>query len=247
MHKYHPNIVSQLILLKNLLNISLFFLCLLFSSHLQGQDSIRNTDDIYGLDPVLHNGKQYLYYPPPGTAGHQYFASATYPSGSLWIRGQQYDNQRLNYDIYHQQLILFYKNTDGSGKTIVVSDAWLEKFTLGNYNFMTFSGKDTVTQIYQYLGESPVKILYKWRKDWILEPSMGASLYIFTRPAKEKFILKDHILSAYNSNRSFIQIFSPAQQPQIKKYMRQHRIKVKKADDAKMTGFIEFINKNFWE
>lgn len=207
------------------------------------QDSIIDSDDVYGLDPVLLNGKLYNYYPPPGTGGSQYFSGSFYPTGSVWIRGVEYDSMRLNYDVYHQQLILFYKKPDGSNKTISVSDAWVDAFTLGSTRFIFKMTADSGKRIYQELGAGPQKLLYAWSKNWVMDPSVGAYVYIFTPAVKTQYLFSDNKMLLFATNRSFIKLFSTAAQPVVRKYIRQNRIRVKKASDAKMSQLMEYINK----
>ncbi len=217
-------------------------LLLLITAIVFGQEPGKGSDTIYGLDPVLHNGKLYTYYPPPGTGGHQYFVSSTYPTGTIRVRGNTYTNQRLNYDVYNQQLILFYRNYDGSGKTIMVSDAWLEGFSFGSTSFIMLPSADSVKHIYQELGSGLNKILYLWRKDWMLEPSMGAHLYIFTPMVKEKFLYSGNKMLSFRNNRTFLRLFSIDKQLLIKRYMRQQHLNINKAPDSQVVALLDFIN-----
>ncbi|MHC1707296.1 MAG: hypothetical protein AB9842_07205 [Bacteroidales bacterium] len=225
-----------------LVRILIFSLLTLLYHTVPAQDENQSVSSLIGIDPVLHNGKQYTYYPPLGTGGHQYYSSSHYPTGKLWIRGNVYENQRLNYDVYNQHLILFYKDADGSGKTIIVSDAWLEAFTLGSSKFIFIPDNDSIKHIYQEIGNGSMKVLFRWRKEWILEPSVGAHMYIFTSPAREMFLFENSSLRAFNNNRSFVNLFKTEEQALVKKYLRQHHIKIKKADTDKIVRLVDYIN-----
>src|SRR5512145_1757956 len=118
--------------MKSLMRSLLINFLLILPGMLPAQMAASNLDEVYGLDPVLYNGKKYTYFLPSGTGGHQYLFSPDYFVGSVTIKGQTFEGITLNYDICNQQLLLQYAIEAGSLRIIEVSKAWLESFTLGN-------------------------------------------------------------------------------------------------------------------
>jgi hypothetical protein len=209
---------------------------------LHAQETISTLDEVYGLDPLLYNGKRYSYFPPPETKGTQFFNGTEAVTGSIIIRGIKYVQLTLKYDLINQQLILFYDNNVDAINQLVISDAWLEAFDLDNSHFEMLSVKDTIPKIYQVLGSEKLQIAYSWRKDVLLDNGFGAINHVFSPPIKSMFLYTGTSLLKYNNNRSFISLLDSGIQTDVKKYMRKNHINVKKSPDHLITGLLKYCN-----
>ena len=63
----------------------------------------------YGLDQELVNGVQY-FNRYRATLGHPYFLGDMFQMGSATIRGRNYSDVKLKYDLFSQHLEVKYKN-----------------------------------------------------------------------------------------------------------------------------------------
>jgi hypothetical protein len=219
-----------------------FFLLLIFflSGRLMSQDVAAGYDRVYGLDPVLYNGKKYSYFLPPGTGGNQFIFSPDFFTGDVTIKGELFKAVTLNYDIYNQQLLLKYVDETGAFDIIIISNAWLEGFHLGDMEFKYLSLADG-PRYYQVIGNGHFRILYYRRKDLKLDVSYGGSHHTFTPPVKSQYVLIEGRLQPFSNKRSLIAIFDPGLKPQIKNYFHINKIKLKKASDKTMTELINYI------
>jgi hypothetical protein len=217
----------------------LLLLLAMISNTAISQSLSDNHDPVYGYDPLLYNGRMYYFY-QPGTGGTQYLHENFDPQGTITFRGVTFSNLSINYDVYNQLLVLKYKDAIGSNKLIEVSYAWLESFTLGGYSFEYISESNSTRRIYQVLGSGNKKILYFYRKDMLLHNQTISGLYYFSKTIKEKYVFNDNHIVKFNTNKSFLAAFSPAQQVLIKKYIRKQNINVKKANDAILTDLINY-------
>lgn len=220
---------SILLLLMALVSISAF-----------AQQSSDNLDPLYGLDPLLYNGRIYYFYPLPGTGGTQYLSDEFDLHGSITLRGTTYQDVNINYDIYNQQLVLKFKDALGSSKIIEVSQAWLESFVLHGKFFEVFPVSGSTKQIYQVLGTGDKKILYSHTKKLRLHTQTISGLYYFSKTITEKYVYNQNRIVKFNSNRSFLSAFSPGEQVMIKKYLRKQNINVKNSTEATQYELINF-------
>jgi hypothetical protein len=200
------------------------------------------TDQVYGSDPLLINGRYYSFFPPLSTGGSQFFADPQFEVGSATIRGVTYTDLILNYDIYNQQLLLNYKNKTGAANLIIVSDAWLEKFSLKGIDFEMITIQDTLKRIFQVLGTGANRILYYWKKDLKLDSFYGAKNYTFSFARKEMNMLSGNQIFKYWNNKSFYFLFDPEKRIAVKEYIRRRKISVRKAIDQTMTELITYCN-----
>lgn len=228
--------------MKILFRLSLIILLLFAWSGVFAQITTSDLDKAYGLDPLLYNGKYYSYFVPRWTEGTQFLNGPDAVKGFVTKRGVTYDNLLLKYDVYNQQLILQYKTNTGADHLIIISDVWLEKFNLGDVHFEMLAIQDTLRRIYQVMGTGPIRALYSWSKKLDITNQIGSENHVFLPSMKESYLLIDTKLLKYKKNRSFVRLFDPAKQVVLKKYLRQHKIKVKKASNQVVTELINYCN-----
>ncbi len=216
---------------------------LLFNlSGISAQQSSIVSDNVYGSDPSLYNGRHYTFFLPLNTGGNQYFFSPSFEIGSATIRSVTYNELSLNYDIYNQQLILQYKNNLGATSLIIISDAWLESFNFKGLNFEMISSQDTLERIYQVLGVGPNRILYYWGKKLNLDSFQGSKNHIFSAAMKEMNVYTGNKILRYQNNKIFYSLFDADKRIAIKEYLHKNNINVKKATDQTMTELIFYCN-----
>lgn len=219
------------------------------------QGFYQEADMVYGLDPVLYNGRKYSYFLPPGTGGTQYIYSGEYTDGEIIIEShgesvtfggvdaasKNSSNFLLNYDVYNQKLLLKYPDETGAEQIIEVSEAWLKGFSLGSSKFI-YLQLNNESRFFQALGDGKYLILYHWRKNLKLENSGGRAVYSFTNPMRTRYVLIDGKPVSYGSKNSFVRLFDPAGSERIKEYMKVNRINLKKSPDSEIAALINFIS-----
>ncbi len=135
----------------------IFLSITLVSNTLYSQHSFYSLD---GIDPVLYNGRQYSFILSNKTQGHPYIYTPDYEPGYVRIRGRLFNNVLLNYDIYNQELVLKYKDLQGSVSYIMLSKAWLNKFSLHNNEFELIDTGDGQKGFFQVIAHDTLKVLY---------------------------------------------------------------------------------------
>lgn len=225
--------------------LSCVFLLLIwgiFLCRVSAQSSEDLSDKVYGHDPLLINGRAYNFFPPAGTGGTPFLFGSFDEKGSVSLRGVTYSAQKLNYDIYNQQLILEYKNPVGSVGLIQISGAWLQHFTIYNRYFEMATTTDSAGRIYQMIGNGAAKVLYYHYKELFIDTRTLSRSHYFPDAITEKYVLLDNRIIRYTNNRSFANAFGRARKDVIKKHLRRNKIKVRKANDGVMTEVINYCN-----
>lgn len=198
--------------------------------------------DIYGLSPVLYNGKYYTYSPPANTKGNQFFVDKNFFEGSVRIKGNLYDSLTLNYDIFNQRLIMEFYTVEKNRLLISLSNAWLDSFTLGQKHFKALKINGGNKEFYQAFGHGYYKILYYWHKNMNFVISTGTSYYVFSKPYKTTLLLSGNNAKSFKSNSQFIRLFDKKTRSVIAKFIRQHNINIKRAGDQEIQELINFCN-----
>jgi len=194
----------------------------------------------YGSDADLVNGEKY-FYPYSTSDGDPFFI---FESGSskLRIKGKEFEEQSLRYDIYNHLLILDYKDVYGGTTSLVLRNEWVESFSLGSLQFKGILGPEGERNFFQVITESRISCLYRWSKDYQLNLNSGVQNYYFTEPQKEAFLFVADQFYSFRSTRSFLKAFDQEQQKAIKLFIRQAKIKVKNSTDSQMRHLIEYCN-----
>lgn len=197
---------------------------------------------VYGLDPLLYNGRNYSFSLSHETIGHPFLHTQNYESGNVLIRNEKFEDILLNYDIYNQELILKYQDIHGADNLIKLSKAWLRGFYLYSREFISLETENGQKEFFQVIGRDSLKVLYHWEKKMTLSKEVGKSNYHFSEPGKAMYLYKHGVFYRFKNNKSFIEYFEPDLRDSIKKYLAQYKISVKKASDENMLSLINHCN-----
>jgi hypothetical protein len=222
-------------------NFPVFSLILLFIS-LSSLTYAQDIGSVYGLDPLLYNGRNYSFSLSNETIGHPFLNTQNYKTGYVVIRNEKFEDILLNYDIYNQELILKYQDLHGADNLIKLSKAWLRSFYLNNNEFVSLETENGQERFFQVIGRDSLKILYHWEKKMSLSKEVGKSNYHFSEPGKVMYLFRNEVFYRFKNNNSFIEYFEPGQKDLIKIHLAQYKINVKKASDESMLNLINYCN-----
>lgn len=225
-----------------MLRFLLLLLSIFLSNTIQviAQDKI-DDNQIYGLDPVIYNGKVYNYFPGVGVKGNQYFEQKDYVEGTISIRDHTYENLLLNYDILNQQLILKYVDPQGSNRLLIVSEAWLKKFSIGNEQFSIISNADGQKIIVQTLNKGILQMHIMWSKKLVAEINLVDEHYKFNEN-KLLYISSKNSFEEYNSTKDILALLSKENQLLTKSFLKKNKIKSRTTKEADLIMLLEFCN-----
>lgn len=209
-------------------------------SKLCAQDAYEVSDKRYGPDPFLFNGKKYTFHLPPGTEGHQFFRSPEFTAGVVYIGETAYPAERLNYDVYHQDILLKYGNDAGAEGIISLSKEIIGGFCLGESVFRLDSMPGAERTIFQVIEGGGLVILMRWKKTFRLDMAYGSDHYVFSPAERESYLLRAESYHPYGNRKTFLAAFDPDHQPEIRKYLKSNRINLKKATDRSLTDLLTY-------
>lgn len=203
-------------------------------------DYLAECERKYGSDTDLVNGEKY-FYPYRNVMGNPFFFENS-RKAVITIHEKEFDDQMLRYDIYNQKLILDYKDLYGASSSLVLRNEWVESFSFDDQRFVKMDGPDGKAGFFQVVNDGPITCVYRWSKNYQLNLTSGVQSYYFTEPVKEAYLVIDGHFHPYRNNSTFIKAFDTDTQKQIKQFMRQSRIKVKRAPDPQIRHLVEYCN-----
>ncbi|MGW8314936.1 MAG: hypothetical protein ACWGNV_04990 [Bacteroidales bacterium] len=202
---------------------------------------IRNYfDRSYGSDYNLLNGRRYyLYY---SSNSHPFLSSEQSQPGDLILGGIPYHGVPINYDLYQQELLLQYISQSGETRQVILNSEQVDEFVLEGKVFrkISFEGRDRGYAQVIRADELEFYIFYSKKLNYT--PSMNTTPYHYTKLAKHIYLERDGTAEPVGSRGTFLQQFDPGNRQAIKQYMKQQRIRLKKASDDALTGLLRFCD-----
>ncbi len=207
-----------------------------------GYNAIRaDAEERYGPDADLLNGEKYNYA-YRSDRGTPFFEVPGDPLALVQIKGKIYENQKIRFDIYNQLMVLDYLDRSGAPGSIILRDEWTDDIRIGAFLFKKFPDAKGNRRFGQVIFEGSFSCLYFWEKNYLPDLHEGENHYYFTEPMRQAVVINQGNSTPFTGNRSFLDCYPDGQVVQIKKYLKEQRIRVKKAPDQEMMKLMEYIN-----
>jgi len=214
---------------------------MLFNLDMKGQGLINDFDDVYGMNPVLYNGRIYVDYYDASVKGNQFLDSPKYKSGSIQINHQVFENQYLNYDIFKQKLLLSFKNYNQTLRILDVPIQNIQSFSLLGQDFIIYTMPDSALKIFQIIGKDALPIYLHWEKEMKTTTSTSVYDYRFTEARRQIWIVKSNQIQMLSNNKSLLKLYSNEQAIEIKKWLKDQRIKINRASNHQLQLLAEYL------
>jgi hypothetical protein len=210
----------------------------------QAEELISFSDYVFGKDVRLVNGRIYSQ-PQTKAYGHPFIKGSEWMQGSVDINGKNFSSLKLNYDIYQDYLIYLDESPDGNKVVLLLDKNKVTNFTLEDHSFITLrpSGINNITesQYFEILYEGEVSLFNRWIKKFEVINTQEFPAGRFLETKITRYLMKDNELRKV-SNRFVLLKLCEDRKGEIRKYLRRHRIYVRKAQDEQLAGLIEYYN-----
>lgn len=228
--------------MKALKFISILVLCFLGVHDLYSQTLKEKIDAIYGLSPILYNGKIYSEFYGDKVKGHQFLLEKQTIKGDLIVQNQSFKNQQLNLDIYQQKVLLKYSDQNNAIQLIEISQHHLSEFSLEEKNFRVALEADSSFIIYQIIGNGSHQIFLNWYKKLQTISSNSSYDYQFSEAKKWMYLVIDSQWLSITNNKSLIKKIEEAKQKDLKRWLKENRIKIQKANDHQLYFLTNYLD-----
>lgn len=195
-----------------------------------GPQSESTERSLYGTDDLLALGSPYR--PVFRRAkGHQYYSSNEVDvSGQLWIKGVQFSDIPLLYDLELDELVGKVLLADSSTATLVFETIWLDSFILHDQLFYTAESVITSSDTRDYLAfiyRGSNTFFLEFNKSFIDSYNKSTPYGRYSEQRQRILLLKDNELLNITSPKKLFEIF-PDKKDEIKAYLKSNRIRYRK-------------------
>ncbi|MFC2098349.1 hypothetical protein ACFLSP_01255 [Bacteroidota bacterium] len=198
-------------------------------------------NELYGPDQFLVNGVRY-YNTHISMDGHKFYGEDEFTRGKLVLEDNQYHDVFLKYNLLDQQLILQHFFNKQVYYEIILSNSRISEFELDGKIFRKCYFPSTDTRFFQVLGDGDLACYYHWTKMLVTTYTESYRQGEFSNQKRKSYLLWQSKLYEFKGARSFARIFAQ-DQSQVLRYIRNNRIRIKKATDAEMKELIIQCNR----
>jgi len=195
----------------------------------------------YGQDQELVNGKQY-YNIHLLSSGNPYLLGGPTHKGSVTINGKQYEDIRLRYDIYYQQLEVDYQTINGANNEVILVSDRLDEFTVGELLFRRIVNNEGQGQFYQEIGDGKLVVYVSWEKKLVPVSGDSQILEYFTSAKRSYLVQLDGTDHTFKNRKQFIKLLPEVLQKDVKKLMKSYNINLSNASPAQLTVLMEAVS-----
>lgn len=229
-------------------NLSLTLLFTLFYIVVAAQNEatssfVKCVEEHYGTSNLLVNGRTYKKQ-HPRASGNPYFKFDDWTKGTIYINGIAYVDELIKYDLVQNEVVLKKILVNGTSNQIVLNDNIVDSFSLQEHLFIsniiafgTNEKRGFTEKIYDHNFQC-----YRnqdKRFDGVFSDRQPHGN--FTSPVAVYFIKKDGVVHSISKKKDLLAQFD-AKKSAIKKFMKQNKIKLKKASKSQLSQLMKFID-----
>ncbi len=198
-------------------------------------------DQVYGLSPILFNGKIYSDFYNHQVKGHQFLEKKQMQYGDITVQNQVFADQRLNLDIYKQKVLLEFQDLNKAVKLIEIPLEHISEFNLNNKRFIVVRIDSNNYKTHQLIDGEQYQFYIHWYKKLETTSTTSVYDYLFTDAKREILLIQKGNISPISKNKSLIKSIEPQFQKTFKKWLKNNKIKVHKATDTDFYEIIQYL------
>lgn len=200
--------------------------------------SFANT--IYGSDDRLLNGK---YYSPKHffAEGHPYFIAKEWIPSTIFIKGIQYDNVPLKYNIEDEKIIINAIYERKISREIVLNNSFIDSLVIGSHIFHNtdnfIDGNPIGMAELVYKGN--ILVYFKHSVEFIYELSVQTKYGKYAKAKRKIFLFSDNSFNQVQKKKEFLTYF-PEHKKEINLFLRKETIKLRNATNGQLHDLLQF-------
>ena len=200
-------------------------------------------EEYYGIDNLLVNGRPYR---PTNTraARYPYFLADEWTEGAVYVKGRKFSPLTLKYNLEIDRPILKQQLKNGASANVVLTENLVDSFRIGQHLFVNSALLPGKTEDFGFLEKiysGECSFFKKQKKVFIANYSGRTPHGKFSEAETTFFLLIDDQLQTIPNRKAFLDFFAP-HQTNVKKYMNQKGIQLKKASGAQLRQLLAYCD-----
>lgn len=229
--------------MRGLYTVLLIFLFSGLFSQTTQEEIHKYATEVYGIDDLLVNGSIYAPHHPVAF-GSQYLEKSTFSKGNLNLVGREFHKVDLKFDIEQQKVILMGYIDSVNYKIIVLNDNYIKDFSIHDKHFVNISNylnNKSVKGFYELIYTGEFVFIKSYKKEFLGVYSNRYPNGKYSKTYTEKFIIKNNIKYTIKNKKSIFSVF-PEHKQEIKTYMKDNKIKLRKASNINLNNLMQYCD-----
>ncbi|NOY50571.1 MAG: hypothetical protein GXO88_08425 [Chlorobi bacterium] len=222
--------------------IFLFVFARLFSQVTLSEISTK-TNIKYGSDDILINGGNYVPL-HPAAHGDAFFMENAFYNGKLLLKGRQFEDIAIKFDIEQQKLLLRLDSVSAEYSIIQLNDNYIKEFYIHGQHFINLNNRGIHNS-----GMTFVELVYDggflfvkyYKKEFLTVFSNKHPYGRYSETKTEKYIFRNGEKIRLKSKRDLYDAF-PGNNAMIKLFIKQNRIRFRKASNKKLLILMKYCD-----
>ena len=195
-------------------------------------------DSLFQTGSLLVHGKEYKIRYPQGN-GHPFFGQQSWRSGYIQMHGMRLAHDAIRYDLLNDHLLI--QHFSGSGShVIMINKEHAREFQLDGHRFCFLeevedAGPDLEPGYYEAAYGAGTEIWARWKKTYT-EGSQGKGSF---EQSRTYFVKNRNRYYRITNRKSLIRAF-PGREEDIKTYLKNHRIPVRRAGLEQLEDVVRY-------
>lgn len=216
-----------------------FYFVSSFSQTNTTDNTFSEIEKLYGGNQIPLNGKLGDYL-PGRDVNHPFFLLEDYQSGNITIHDSEYRDIKLRYNIFNQTIEVLYTDPRNAVFGLLPPPDFITTFDIGERTFGKYNFDDR-NMFYQEIYANKIRCLYLWtKKRSESSENRSYSRFEYHQSKRKSYILVNSKLISYTGNSSYIKIFPKKYKIQIKEFIKEHDINLKKSNDSLIAELVAY-------
>lgn len=206
--------------------------------------SVRSlADSLYGLDDLLVNGTQYLPS-HPRAAGHPFFPDQGFSNGVVFVKGERFEEVRINYDAEGDQLLLDVSASMPWIRHLALNDLLTDSFCLDSRVFVhvrTLPAMPGGVVYLEKLYEGRFVLLVRHQKKFKAEFNQWKPYGEYITYPVRLLLLREGAFHDVSREKQWLDMF-PSHRKEVRKFFNRHKIHFRKATTEQLKQIAAYCN-----
>lgn len=212
--------------------------------HEQISDILKIANQVCGPDEMLENGR--LYTPDhPKARGNPYLEGTDWMIVKLFIKGDEFNDVKIKYNVHLEQLILKKEiNDQESHIPILLNNNFIDSFDKEGRHFINLIGmpfNNELSGFAELIYNGQLIFIVKHTKEFLKRYSQSNAYGAYSKLYSTYYVYENGKLIRLGKKGSLLKYFEPIQK-EVKNFIRQQNIKYKKATNAQLYELIKFCD-----
>jgi hypothetical protein len=223
------------------------FLLLLLNLNIFAQNATeqlrQHTSEVYGIDDILVNGTTYRPLHPVAS-GNPFYGNGVFVKGQVDLKGRSFQDVLLKFDVEQQKLVLKLFIDAAKFELIALNNNYIKSFSLHDRYFIninTIVKNNDFKGFYELIYHGGFLFVREYKKVFIgaYSDKYPYGKYSDTKATNYLFIKGERFKIA--KKKDLFNIF-PQHKVLIKKFMKEHKIKLRKSGNNKLNILMQYCD-----